>query len=103
MNKNIKLIISKLVKKKINLSCAESCTGGMLAQNITSVSGASKVFTFSIVTYSNQSKIKFLKISPNIIKKNGAVSKECCFSMLKNLEKISKAKLNLVITGILVY
>ena len=100
MNKNIKLIISKLVKKKINLSCAESCTGGMLAQNITSVSGASKVFTFSIVTYSNQSKIKFLKISPNIIKKNGAVSKECCFSMLKNLEKISKAKLNLVITGI---
>ena len=100
MNKNINLIISKLIKKKINLSCVESCTGGMLAQKITSVNGASKIFAFGIVTYSNQSKIKFLKVSPSVIKKYGAVSAECCFSMLKNLAKISKAKLNLAITGI---
>jgi len=100
MNKNINLIISKLIKKKINLSCAESCTGGMLAQKITSVNGASKIFPFGIITYSNHSKIKFLKVSPSIIKKYGAVSAECCFSMLKNLAKISKAKLNIAITGI---
>ena len=72
----------------------------MLAQNITSESGASKVFSFGIVTYSNQSKIKYLKVPHKIIKINGAVSEECCYSMLTNLEKISKAKLNLAITGI---
>ena len=51
MYKKIKQIISKLKNKKINLSIAESCTGGMFAQNITSVGGASKIFTFGIVTY----------------------------------------------------
>jgi len=100
MDKDIKKIITKLKKKKINLSVAESCTGGMLAQIITSVSGASQVFSFGIVTYSNQSKIKYLKVPYKIIKNNGAVSEECCRSMLLNLAKISKAKLNLAITGI---
>tara|TARA_B110000971_G_C19849229_1_gene426269 strand:+ start:296 stop:766 length:471 start_codon:yes stop_codon:yes gene_type:complete len=100
MDKDIKKIITKLKKKNINLSVAESCTGGMLAQIITSVSGASQVFSFGIVTYSNQSKIKYLKVPYKIIKNNGAVSEECCRSMLLNLAKISKAKLNLAITGI---
>jgi nicotinamide-nucleotide amidase len=100
MDKDIKKIITKLKKKKINLSVAESCTGGMLAQIITSVSGASQVFSLGIVTYSNQSKIKYLKVPYKIIKNNGAVSEECCRSMLLNLAKISKAKLNLAITGI---
>lgn len=100
MYKKIKLIISKLKKKKINLSIAESCTGGMLAQQITSVSGASKIFSFSIVTYSDKSKIKYLKVPHKIIKKNGSVSQECCRAMVTNLAKISKTKLNLAITGI---
>ena len=100
MDKDIKKIITKLKKKKINLSVEESCTGGMLAQIITSVSGASQVFSLGIVTYSNQSKIKYLKVPYKIIKNNGAVSEECCRSMLLNLAKISKAKLNLAITGI---
>jgi len=100
MNKKIHLIISKLKKKKLNLSVAESCTGGMLSQNITSVSGASKVFTFGIITYSNQSKIKYLKIPNRIIRKYGSVSEECCHYMVKNLAKISKTKVSLAITGI---
>lgn len=100
MDKNIKQIIFKLKSKKITLSVAESCTGGMLAQCITSVSGSSKVFTFGVVTYSNKSKIKYLKVPNKIIKKYGAVSKECCYSMVNNLARISKAKLNLAITGI---
>ena len=100
MNKKIKQILSILKVKKLNLSVAESCTGGMLAQCITSQSGASKVFSFGIVTYSNKSKIKYLKVPHLLIKKYGSVSKECCRSMLLNLEKISKAKLNLAITGI---
>ena len=100
MNNKIKKILLKLRNKNINLSIAESCTGGMLAQHITSISGASKVFSFGVVTYSNQSKVKYLKVPRKIISINGAVSKECCRSMLTNLAKISKAKLNLAITGI---
>ena len=100
MNKISKLVVSRLKSKKINLSVAESCTGGMLAQNITSVSGASKVFAFGIITYSNQSKIKYLNVPREIIKKYGAVSEECCYSMLVNLEKISKSNLCVVITGV---
>ena len=100
MYKTVKQIINTLKNKKINISTAESCTGGMLAQIITSISGASKVFKFGVVTYSNQSKNDHLKIPLRLIKKYGAVSYECCYSMVTNLSKISKAKLNIAITGI---
>tara|TARA_B110000971_G_C20009526_1_gene500891 strand:+ start:1562 stop:2032 length:471 start_codon:yes stop_codon:yes gene_type:complete len=100
MIKKASLIVSRLKDKKIDLSVAESCTGGMFSQNITSVSGASKIFTFGIITYSDQSKIKFLNVPSDIIRKYGAVSKECCFSMIEGLKKISKAKINIAITGI---
>ena len=100
MNKLLKTVITKLKNRKINLSTAESCTGGMLAQSITSISGASKIFTFGVVTYSNKSKNKYLKVPYQIIRKYGAVSEECCYSMVLNLAKISKAKLNIALTGI---
>ena len=96
----MKSLIKKLSKKKLKISFAESCTGGMLANSITSVSGASKVFNLGLITYSNQAKIKILKVSKNIIKKYGAVSPECCKSMVVNLSKISKANINVSITGI---
>ena len=94
------LLIKKLVKKKLKISFAESCTGGMLSSAITSISGASKIFNLGLITYSNYAKIKFLKVNKNIIKKYGAVSHECCFAMVKNLSKISKANINVSITGI---
>ena len=94
------LLVKRLIKKKLKISSAESCTGGMLASSITSISGASKVFGLGLVTYSNQSKIKILKINKNIIKKYGAVSYECCKAMVQNLSKISKAHINVSITGI---
>jgi len=100
MFKNIKQTVNLLKRKKITLSIAESCTGGMLAQAITSISGASHIFKFGLVTYSNQSKIKYLKVPLKIIKKYGAVSRQCCLSMIKNLSKMTKAKLNIAITGI---
>ena len=93
-------LIKKLNKKKLKISFAESCTGGLLANTITSISGASKVFNMGFVTYSNQAKIKILKISKNIIIKYGAVSPECCKAMVVNLSKISKANINVSITGI---
>ncbi len=96
----MKSLIKILTKKKLKISCAESCTGGLLASTITSTSGASKVFNLGLVTYSNWAKIKVLKINQNIIKKYGAVSPECCIAMVNNLTKISKANINVSITGI---
>ena len=89
-----------LKKKRLKLAIAESCTGGMLSSSITSVSGASKVFTMGLVTYSNQAKISILKVPKQIIKKHGAVSIQCCLSMVNNLSKISKNKVCVSITGI---
>ena len=87
-------------RKKLKISFAESCTGGLLSSLITSVSGSSKVFTLGLVTYSNQSKINILKVPKKIITKHGAVSYETCLSMVKNLNKISKSNISVSITGI---
>ena len=96
----MKSLIKILSKRKLKISFAESCTGGLLASTITSISGASKVFDLSFVTYSNQAKIKILKINKNIINTYGAVSHQCCSAMVKNLSRISKAEINVSITGI---
>ena len=96
----MKSLIRILTKKKLKISFAESCTGGLLASSITSISGASKVFNLGLITYSNQTKINILKVNKNIIKKYGAVSHECCKAMVNNLSKISKAHINVSITGI---
>ena len=95
-----KRIVNKLTKKKLTISVAESCTGGMLSSAITSVSGSSKVFNLGFVVYSNKSKINVLKIPKNIIKKYGAVSEQVCLTMVKNISKISKTNISLAVTGI---
>ena len=93
-------LVKKLAQKKLKISFVESCTGGMLSSTITSVSGSSKVFNLGIITYSNKVKMDILKVPKKIIHKYGAVSNECCFSMVKNLSKISKANISVSITGI---
>ena len=95
-----KKVISLLKRKKLKLALAESCTGGMLSSSITSVGGASKVFSMGLVSYSNQAKISILKVPKKIIQKYGAVSIQCCLSMVNNLSKISKSKICVSITGI---
>ena len=97
---NIKLLHKKLVQKKLTISVAESCTGGLLANNLTKLSNASKYFQIGLITYSNNAKIKILKVNKKIIHKYGAVSPECCKAMVVNLSKISKANINVSITGI---
>ena len=96
----MKNLIKVLSKKKLKISFAESCTGGLLASSITSISGASKVFNLGLITYSNQAKIKILKVKKKTIKKYGAVSHECCLEMVNKLSKISKTIVNVSITGI---
>ena len=95
-----KKIVNGLIKKKLTISTAESCTGGLLSSTIISAAGSSKVFKLGLVTYSNQSKSHLLKVPKQIIKKNGAVSIQCCFSMVNNLSKISKSNIAVSITGI---
>ena len=95
-----KKIVKILIKKKLKISFAESCTGGLLSSAITSVNGSSKVFTLGLLTYSNQSKTQILKVSKNIIRKYGSVSEQVCLAMVKNLSKISKTNMSVSITGI---
>ena len=95
-----KKIVKILIKKKLKISFAESCSGGLLSSVITSVSGSSKVFTLGFVVYSNQSKTKILKVPKNIIKKYGSVSEQVSLTMVKNLNKISKTNISVSITGI---
>ena len=70
----MKNLVKKLIQKKLKISFVESCTGGMLASSITSISGASKVFNLGLITYSNQAKINILKVKKSIIQKYDAVS-----------------------------
>ena len=98
---NLSLKILKLLtKKKLTLSFAESCTGGLLSSSITSFSGSSKVFNMGLVTYSNNAKVKLLKVPKKTITKYGAVSYETCLSMVKNLSKISRSNISISITGV---
>jgi len=97
---NIQLIHRKLIKKNLTVSVAESCTGGLLAHNLTKIANSSKYFQLGLIIYSNKTKIKILKVNKNIIKKYGAVSSECCRAMVQNLSKISKSIINVSITGI---
>ena len=100
MKKLSQKIVRLLKKKRLKISFAESCTGGLLSSTITSIAGSSKVFTLGLVTYSNQSKINALKVPKKIIMKHGAVSYETCFSMVKNLNRISKTNISISVTGI---
>jgi len=100
MKKELIKLIYLLRKKKLKIAIAESCTGGMLSSAITSVAGSSKIFTMGLVTYSNESKNSILKVPKKIIQKYGAVSIQCCLSMVNNLSKISKSKVCVSITGI---
>ena len=93
-------VVKKLIQKKLKISFAESCTGGMLSSSITAISGSSKIFNLGLITYSNKAKVNILKVPKKIITKYGAVSNECCLSMVKNLSKISKANISVSITGV---
>ena len=100
MKKLSQRVVKLLSKKRLKISFAESCTGGLLSSYITSISGSSKVFTLGLITYSNNAKIKILRVPKITILKYGAVSFETCFYMVKNLSKISKTNISVSITGI---
>ena len=100
MKKLAQRVVKLLSKKRLKISFAESCTGGLLASTITSIGGSSKIFSLGLVTYSNKSKMDMLKVPRKIIMKYGAVSYETCLSMVKNLNILSKTNISVSITGI---
>jgi len=100
MKKLSQKIVSLLRKKRLKISFAESCTGGLLSGAITSISDSSRIFTLGLVVYSNPAKINILKVPKKLIMKHGAVSYETCLSMVRNLSKISKTNISVSITGI---
>ena len=100
MKKLSQKTVKLLTRKKLKVSFAESCTGGLLSSAITSISGSSKIFALGLITYSNQAKINTLKVPKKIIIKHGAVSYETCLYMVKNLHKITKTNISVSITGV---
>ena len=97
---SINKLHKKLIKTKTTISIAESCTGGLLSSKLTKLSGSSKYFKMALITYSNYAKINILNVNKKVIDRYGAVSQECCKSMVENLSKLSKSKINISITGV---
>ena len=93
-------IINNLIQKKIMVATAESCTGGLLAAAFTSYSGVSAIYQHGVITYSNEAKSKLLKVRPETLRRNGAVSRQVCAQMCFNLAKSSKCQLTLATTGV---
>ena len=100
INYQIKILNEVLRKKKIKISVAESCSGGLISYNLTKLPGSSKYFIMGVICYSNDSKIKFLKVKKETLLKYGAVSVETCKQMCNNLLKISKSNIAISITGL---
>lgn len=93
-------IVRLLTVKHKTISVAESCTGGLLAQRLTSVPGASTVFGFGVVSYSGKAKNVFLKVRPSLIRRYGEVSKEVALAMARGIQKVSQSDYSISITGI---
>ncbi|MDP2209020.1 MAG: competence/damage-inducible protein A [Bacteroidota bacterium] len=94
-------VIGKLLTEKgLTISVAESCTGGLIANRITNVSGSSKYFERGVVTYSNKSKTELLGVPEELIIKHGAVSEEVAKAMAEGVRKISKTDIGISTTGI---
>ena len=93
-------LYSNCVNKNLTITTAESCTGGMISSAIVHISGSSKIFKSSVITYSNDMKSDVLNIPYDLISKNGAVSEIVAFNMAKNSLNITKADLSIAVTGI---
>ena len=98
---NIETTLCKLlIEKKMKLATAESCTGGLIAQKITSVPGASECFDCGVITYSNEQKHKLLGVSMTTLDDFGAVSEQTALEMCKGVKTLSESDFGISVTGI---
>ncbi len=100
LDKTIADIVQLLDEQQQTIATAESCTGGLLSQLITSVPGASRVFEIGMVTYAERMKIKFLQVTPEQIARYGVVSAEVALEMVRGLRNQSQAELCVSVTGL---
>ncbi|HAH31368.1 MAG TPA: hypothetical protein DCL44_03530 [Elusimicrobia bacterium] len=91
---------AQLRKAGLTLSCAESCTGGLLSNQITDIPGSSAYFNGSVLAYSNAAKTHLLKVRPATLKKYGAVSEPCALEMALGVKKLFSSDYSLAVTGI---
>jgi len=96
---NMKSLLELLSNHNLTLASCESLTGGLFATNFTQVPGAGKVFKGGLIVYSNEAKIKLLKVSSSTLEKYGAVSKQCADEMVKNAQRLLKVDLAISFTG----
>lgn len=95
-----KKVVDLLIEKKLHISFAESCTGGLAAARLVDVPDASKVFDAGFITYANDAKVKFMDVSPMLIEKYGAVSCEVALAMAEGAAKAAGAEVGVGISGI---
>ena len=95
-----KEVVELLIQRGLKVTSAESCTGGLFAAHITSVSGSSECFEGSFVTYSNEIKHRMINVREETLEKYGAVSEECVLEMAENSRKIMKSDIAIAISGI---
>ena len=100
INKQSETLLHNCLEKKLTITSAESCTGGMIASSIVSVSGSSAIFKSSVVTYSNEMKSKILNIPLESINENGAVSKVIAYTMAYNVLDLMNSDISIAVTGI---
>ena len=100
INEQSKILFNNCLDKKLIVTSAESCTGGMIASSIVSISGSSAIFKSSVVTYSNDMKSKILNIPLKLITKNGAVSNIIAHNMASNVLNVMNADISIAVTGI---
>ena len=100
INKEAELLYDNCIKKGVFITTAESCTGGLIASSIVSISGSSNIFKSSLITYSNEMKSKLLNINSKIIQINGAVSEIVATQMAENVLDVLDADVSIAVTGI---
>jgi nicotinamide-nucleotide amidase len=97
----VPIVLARILKtQKLSIAFAESCTGGLLSKLMTDIPGSSAYTKLNLVTYSNEAKMQMLGVSPQTLEKYGAVSAECAREMVSGLSKVSKADINISVTGI---
>lgn len=100
LDKTVTSVVKLLVSKGLSISTAESCTGGLLSELITSVPGASQVFELGVCTYANRFKRECLNVSAEDLRMYGAVSEQVALSMARGLRDLSGADLCVSVTGL---
>jgi len=100
-DKTMEAIVGELLKeRKMTLSVAESCTGGLIGHRLTSIAGSSLYFERGVIVYSNRSKVEMLGVRQQTIDSYGAVSDQTVREMAEGIKKIAKTDMGLAVTGI---